>query len=57
MDRTRYNFTEHRHAISAEGVHGLSVSTLRIENSGGDGLDLSGNLVDITIRNVIATDN
>eukprot|EP01043_Picozoa_sp_COSAG02_P065280 COSAG02_NODE_9800_length_2108_cov_1.418616_1_plen_396_part_00 len=57
MDRSRYNFTEHRHAISAQGVQGLSLFSLRIESSGGDGIDLSANLVDIEIRNVIATDN
>ena len=57
MDRARYNFTEHRHAVSVVAVRGLSLVGLRIENSGGDGIDLSASLVDITIRGVVATDN
>ena len=57
MDRSRYNFTEHRHAVSASDVAGLTIESLRIENSGGDGLDLAGALRDVTIRSIVASNN
>eukprot|EP01052_Picozoa_sp_SAG31_P001975 SAG31_NODE_66_length_28567_cov_30.222698_16_plen_551_part_00 len=57
MDRTRYRFTEHRHAISAASVSDVLLSGLRIENSGGDGIDLSTGVRNVKIIGVVASNN
>ena len=57
IDRTRYNFTEHRHALSAAYVSGLWLTGLHLNNSGGDGIDLAGGIKDISIVNVRASNN
>ena len=45
------------HAISAASVSGVLIEGLRIESSGGDGIDLSTGVRDITIRSVVSSDN
>eukprot|EP01045_Picozoa_sp_COSAG04_P006582 COSAG04_NODE_326_length_16774_cov_39.129115_6_plen_101_part_00 len=45
------------HAISAASVSGVLIEGLRIESSGGDGIDLSTSVRDITIRSVVSSDN
>jgi hypothetical protein len=57
MDRSRYNFTEHRHAISMSDVTQVQISNLVLANSGGDGIDISDRSQNITIHRVVASDN
>ena len=54
--RAPYCWSEWRHALSVRGVSNVTVEGLRIEESGGDGIYLTG-VRDCTVRDVICDRN
>lgn len=66
IDRARYNHSEHRHALHIVGAHGLSIVGLHVNNSGGDGVYVTGSAgagckrfsaQGLTLRSILSTRN